>query len=67
MPGMGGNRCLETIRNTNRSIPILIASGYSPDADARASLERLAQGFVAKPYEINKLLSTVRDTLDRPA
>jgi PAS domain S-box-containing protein len=67
MPGMGGNRCLETIRNTNRSIPILIASGYSPDADAKASLERLAQGFVAKPYEINKLLSTVRDTLDRPA
>ena len=67
MPGMGGKRCLEKIRKVDPTIPVLIASGYSPDGETQADLDKLAQGFVPKPYEIRVLLTTVRNTLDRKA
>jgi PAS domain S-box-containing protein len=64
MPGMGGVRCLEELKTIDPGMPVLIASGFAPDGEARATIDRLAQGFVDKPYEITGLLQAVRRALD---
>ena len=65
MPGMGGRRCLEKIRKSDPAMPVLIASGYTPSGEVKRVTDKLAQGFVGKPYEIDVLLTKVRKTLDR--
>ena len=65
MPGMGGASCLEELRRHNAHLPVLIASGHAPDRTSQATLNRLAQGFIGKPYELKTMLQVVRETLDR--
>ena len=65
MPGMGGRRCLEKLREASAVVPVLITSGDAPKGEAKATLDELAQGVVSKPYEIGSLLTMVRETLDR--
>ena len=65
MPGMGGVSCLDAIRAINTRVPVLIASGQAPDRQTQATINRLAQGFVGKPYELQAMLQAVRETLDR--
>ncbi|BBO78092.1 hypothetical protein DSCW_55090 [Desulfosarcina widdelii] len=65
MPGMGGVRCLEKLREKKAATPVLITSGDAPKGDNKTILDELAQGFVSKPYEIGILLTMVRKTLDR--
>jgi len=64
MPGMGGYKCLQEIRKLNPQIKILIASGYAMNGQMEKSLEMGATGYIGKPYQISKLLSTVREILD---
>jgi len=49
MPGMDGVRCLEAIKAIDPEMPVLVASGYSPHGQARAILDKLAQGMLIKP------------------
>jgi len=65
MPGMGGVRCLEKLRDKKVTTPVLITSGDAPKGDSKTILDELAQGMVSKPYEIGLLLTMVRETLDR--
>jgi PAS domain S-box-containing protein len=65
MPVMDGNQCLREILRLDPSARVLIASGYSPDVTIRETLERGAIGFVGKPYNVQQLLKTVRDTLKK--
>jgi PAS domain S-box-containing protein len=64
MPGMGGHRCLEEIRKIDPPAKVLIASGYSMNAQVKKSLEMGAAGYIGKPYRINVLLRKVREILD---
>ncbi len=65
MPGMGGFRCLQELLKMNSHAAILIASGYSVDAQITRSLESGAAGFIQKPYQMSELLNRVRDILDK--
>ena len=65
MPGMGGSKCLEELLKIEPQARILIASGYSPDASTKGSLEAGAAGFINKPYDNKQLLELVRKILDR--
>lgn len=65
MPGMGGRRCLEELLRLYPKCKVLIASGYSEHGYLKESPVTAAGGFISKPYELKKLLRTVRDILDK--
>jgi len=67
MPGIGGNNCLDLILKDDPSAKVIIASGYSVDGSTKKELESKIKGFVSKPYELNQMLSIVRETLDEKA
>jgi len=64
MPGMGGHKCLEELKNLDPDLRVIIASGYPPDDETQQILEGLRGGFVAKPYRIDELIGQVRTVLD---
>ena len=64
MPGQGGRQCLEQILAQNPEARVLVASGFSAEAEAEDVLKMGAIGFVSKPYRINYLLTKVRQALD---
>ncbi len=64
MPEMDGVAALRNIREKIPQVKVLIASGYS-SPEKVPILEMLGiEGFVKKPFELNKLATTVRDVLD---
>jgi PAS domain S-box-containing protein len=64
MPGMGGNKSLETLLEMNPEIKIIIASGYSASDQVKNSLDSGAAGFIAKPYHLSDMLKRIREVLD---
>jgi len=64
MPGMGGRKCLEELLKINPELRIIIASGYSMNGPGKEILKAGAKGFISKPYNINQILKSVRETLD---
>jgi DNA-binding response OmpR family regulator len=66
MPGMGGKRCLEELLKRNPRVKILIASGYTGEDSRSVLLQKGAKGFVAKPFEMKKVLKAIREVLDSP-
>lgn len=66
MPGMGGKECLKELLKVNPDVPVIIASGYSPDGQTIQMLENGARGFVHKPYEIRELLRVIQGVMGAP-
>jgi DNA-binding NtrC family response regulator len=64
MPGIGGNNCLDLILKYDPAARVIIASGYSVDGPTKKELESKTKGFINKPFELNQLISIVRQTLD---
>jgi CheY-like chemotaxis protein len=65
MPGMGGLRCFENLLNTDPTLKVVIATGYSPEDSAKTIVEEQAKGFIRKPYNMDQLLLSVRTALDK--
>jgi two-component system cell cycle sensor histidine kinase/response regulator CckA len=65
MAGMGGQRCLQEILALDPKAKVVIASGYTDDAQVEAAQESGAMAFVAKPWKSADLLKTIRSVLDR--
>ncbi len=64
MPGMGGGKCLTELLKINPGARVIISSGYSLDGPLKDIMSSGASGFVAKPFSISNLLSTIRQVLD---
>jgi signal transduction histidine kinase len=64
MPGMGGKKLVEAILAINPNAKIIIASGYNVQESAALAKEWGAKEFLSKPYEINKLLKTLKNVLN---
>jgi two-component system, cell cycle sensor histidine kinase and response regulator CckA len=61
MPGMGGEKCIETLLDMNPDLNILVASAYLTDAFIRNSrIRNSIKGFIAKPYIKGRLLHAIR-------
>lgn len=59
MPKMGGEETCRRLRDLDPEVRVLITSGYDRD-EAHSKLSRLgADGFLAKPYDMEKLLCAV--------
>jgi DNA-binding response OmpR family regulator len=67
MPGSSGIDVLRQMRSdeTLRDIPVVVMSAWQSSQDIDAALEAGANGFLAKPFRIEELGSTVEDVIRR--
>jgi two-component system NtrC family sensor kinase len=65
MPKMNGRAAYEEIKKTKPDIPVLFASGYSPDMLSEKALIEKGAAIVYKPSSPLELSKKVRDVLDR--
>ncbi len=65
MPKMDGVEVLEKIKKIKPEIPVIMISGHG-DLDTAVQTMRLgAFDYISKPPDLNRLLTTVRNALDR--
>lgn len=65
MPKMDGVEVLEAIKKIKPEIPVVMISGHG-DLDTAVNTMRLgAFDYISKPPDLNRLLNTVRNALDR--
>jgi two-component system cell cycle sensor histidine kinase/response regulator CckA len=64
MPGMGGLKCIELLRESHPDCPIIISSGVSSKDQIQSAFEKGALEFVAKPYFVRDLLVKIRDVIN---
>lgn len=65
MPGMGGLKCLEKLRQLDPAVKVVMASGYLPEGALKESLNSGAASFVAKPFRQDEVLRVIRQVLDQ--
>ena len=63
MPGMGGGETYDRLKEIKTDINVLLASGYSIDGQARKILDRGCNGFIQKPFNLEKLSRSIRKVL----
>lgn len=65
MPKMDGVEVLEKIKKAKPEIPVIMISGHG-DLDTAVNTMRLgAFDYISKPPDLNRLLNTVRNALDK--
>jgi CheY-like chemotaxis protein len=64
MPEMGGQECLNKLKNLDRDVRVIIASGFSIDASELRAFQNNIKGSISKPYRLVDLLTEVRKALD---
>ncbi len=65
MPKMDGVEVLEAVKKIKPEIPIVMISGHG-DLDTAVNTMRLgAFDYISKPPDLNRLLNTVRNALDK--
>lgn len=65
MPKMDGVEVLEAVKKLKPEIPIVMISGHG-DLDTAVNTMRMgAFDYISKPPDLNRLLNTVRNALDR--
>jgi DNA-binding NtrC family response regulator len=65
MPKVDGIEFLEKSREINPDIPIIMISGHGTIETAVEAVKKGAFDYVAKPPDLNRLLITIRNALDR--
>ena len=63
MPDMGGGEVFDRLREINPRVAVLLSSGYSIDGKAREILARGCNGFIQKPFSMEKLSEKIREVL----
>ncbi len=61
MPGMDGLEVLERIKESRRSIPVVIISGHGNISTAVEATKLGAFDFIEKPIDLERLLLTIRN------
>ena len=63
MPGMSGLELLESIRQTDIEVPVIMITGFSTEDNAIKALRLGATDFIKKPYDADELLKQVDQVL----
>ncbi|WP_372683021.1 PAS domain S-box protein [Desulfosarcina sp.] len=63
MPDIGGGEVFDRLREIRPDIKVLLASGYSR-GEAAAIIARGCNGFIQKPFGMEKLSHAVREVID---
>jgi two-component system cell cycle sensor histidine kinase/response regulator CckA len=67
MPRLGGRETLLKLKEINPAVKVLFSTGYSQNEKVNEIIALGVSGFIQKPYQVNGLLSKVRDILDGSA
>ncbi len=65
MPQMDGTEVLDRMMATNPEVPVIMISGHGDINTAVDCLKKGAFDYLPKPPDLNRLLSTVRNALDK--
>lgn len=65
MPKMDGEELLEAVKKIKSEIPIVMISGHGDMETAINTMRLGAFDYISKPPDLNRLLNTVRNALDR--
>tara|TARA_B100000780_G_scaffold277502_1_gene248343 strand:+ start:112 stop:1281 length:1170 start_codon:yes stop_codon:yes gene_type:complete len=65
MPRMDGMEVLEGIKMLKPELPVIMISGHGNIETAVEALKKGAYDFIEKPVDLNRLLITVRNALDK--
>src|SRR5215208_1634980 len=65
LPGMDGLTLLDKARELWRDLPVVVMSGHAELSDAVDAMRRGACDFLEKPFELQRVLASVRNGLSR--
>lgn len=65
MPKMDGMEFLEKATTTSPDVPVVMISGHGTIETAVEAVKKGAYDFISKPPDLNRLLITVRNALDK--
>ncbi|NUM49550.1 MAG: sigma-54-dependent Fis family transcriptional regulator [Flavobacteriales bacterium] len=65
MPKMDGIEVLENVQQISPETPVLMVSGHGTIETAVEALKKGAYDFIPKPLDLNRLLVSVRNAIDR--
>jgi len=65
MPDMDGIEVLERILDKSQDIPVIMISGHGNIDTAVEAIKKGAYDFLEKPLDLNRLLITMRNAMDR--
>ncbi len=65
MPKMDGEELLESVKKIKPEIPIVMISGHGDMETAINTMRLGAFDYISKPPDLNRLLNTVRNALDK--
>lgn len=65
MPKMDGIEVLDKVMNSLGDIPIVMISGHGTIETAVEAVKKGAFDFIAKPLDLNRLLVTIRNAMDK--
>ena len=64
MPNMSGGEVYDRLKEINPEVKVLLSSGYSIDGEATEILNRGCDGFIQKPFDIEKLSAKISKVLN---
>lgn len=65
MPDMDGLEVLEKIQDISRDVPVIMISGHGTIDTAVEAIKKGAFDFIEKPPDLNRLLITIRNAMDK--
>jgi two-component system, NtrC family, nitrogen regulation response regulator NtrX len=65
MPKMDGLEFLDKAREANPDIPVIMISGHGTIETAVEAVKKGAYDYISKPPDLNRLLITIRNALDK--
>ncbi len=65
MPEMDGMEVLQQLEELNNDVPVVMISGHGNIETAVESIKKGAYDFISKPLDLNRLLVTVKNALER--
>ena len=67
MPGMGGMEALRRIKKIDKTITVMIMTGYGTPAIKKQALALGAHGLMAKPFELPEIKSVIKNSFESKA
>ena len=67
LPRRSGLEILETVRRERPELPVIVITALGQKQDVVEGLDRGADDYIAKPFDLDELLARVRAQLRRPA
>jgi len=62
---LSGRELAEKLKKNRAQLKVIFSSGYSPEVIGKEFVLKSGQQFLQKPYDLQKLALTVRNSLDR--